>query len=272
MRRILKTSLVGAAAAALFRSPGMSRRPRSTGRRHRSCSPATGRTAITSARRSRSPAMWPSSAPRRRTLGLRVPFRRRAVGRGAEARRERRGGGDRFGTSVALSGAVALVGAPGAGVSGSPTCTVSTACSGRGAEAHRQRRAAGDAFAVRSRFRAPWLSSAHVNQGRLRRRNSEPGPRLGLRVPFRRRAVGRGAEARRERRAQGDELGASVAVSGDVALVGAPQPGWLPNDIRPGPGSAYVYRFDGGHWIESRSSSRGTGLSGTSSARRWRSR
>ena len=39
--------------------------------------------------------------------------------------------------------------------------------------------------------------------------------------------------------AQDDRLGTSIALSGDVALVGAP-----------GDTAAYVYRFDGVHWVE----------------------
>jgi len=54
--------------------------------------------------------------------------------------------------------------------------------------------------------------------------------------------------------AQGDYFGASVALSGDVALVGAPQPAptsvGIPSLEYPPPGAAYVYRFDGTHWVE----------------------
>src|SRR5690606_5294706 len=40
----------------------------------------------------------------------------------------------------------------------------------------------------------------------------------------------------------GAEFGRSVAVSGDVAVVGAPQ-----NSVR---GTGYVYRYDGASWVE----------------------
>ncbi len=46
--------------------------------------------------------------------------------------------------------------------------------------------------------------------------------------------------------AYGDWFGASVFVSGDVALVGAPGPEYDSNVT----GAAYVYRFDGSSWIE----------------------
>jgi hypothetical protein len=42
--------------------------------------------------------------------------------------------------------------------------------------------------------------------------------------------------------AAGDRFGAAVAIAGDVALVGAPYDG--------GTGSAYVFRFDGGSWVQ----------------------
>ena len=44
----------------------------------------------------------------------------------------------------------------------------------------------------------------------------------------------------------GDKCGSSVAISGDVAVVGAPE------DTPAGPlsGSAYIFRFDGNSWIQ----------------------
>ena len=44
----------------------------------------------------------------------------------------------------------------------------------------------------------------------------------------------------------GDGYGASVAVAGDIIVVGAP----LDDDNGGASGSAYVYRFEGGEWIE----------------------
>ncbi len=46
--------------------------------------------------------------------------------------------------------------------------------------------------------------------------------------------------------AAGDNFGWSVAISGDVAVVGAP----LDNDAVPFSGSAYVFRFNGVDWLE----------------------
>ncbi len=43
-----------------------------------------------------------------------------------------------------------------------------------------------------------------------------------------------------------DEFGHSVAISGDVAIVGAR----LHDHQGPGSGAAYVYRFDGTSWVE----------------------
>src|SRR5262249_47654789 len=41
-------------------------------------------------------------------------------------------------------------------------------------------------------------------------------------------------------------FGSSVAISGDVVVVGA----WNDDDTGAASGSAYVFRFDGSHWIE----------------------
>ena len=46
--------------------------------------------------------------------------------------------------------------------------------------------------------------------------------------------------------AAGDNFGNSVAISGDVAVVGAP----LDNDAAPFSGSAYVFRYNGVDWLE----------------------
>ncbi len=44
----------------------------------------------------------------------------------------------------------------------------------------------------------------------------------------------------------GDHFGESVSISGDVALIGAPEE----DKIVPGPGKAYVFRWNGSNWVE----------------------
>ena len=48
--------------------------------------------------------------------------------------------------------------------------------------------------------------------------------------------------------AAGDEFGFSIAVSGDVAIVGAPYADLPPNITDAG--AAYIFRFDGSEWVE----------------------
>ena len=47
--------------------------------------------------------------------------------------------------------------------------------------------------------------------------------------------------------AAGDEFGFSIAVSGDVAIVGAPYADLPPNITDAG--AAYIFRFDGSEWV-----------------------
>ena len=253
MRRILKTSLVGAAAAALFTVTGNVSATALDWQEAQKLLASDGAHSDyfgTSVALSGDVALVGAPGDARSVYVYRfdgaqwVEEQTLVASDGAE--------GDRFGTSVALSGAVALVGAPGAGVSGSAYVYRFD-----GVQWVEEQKlvasdgAAGDAFGG-----SVALSGAVALVG-ARQPGTPPPPQF--RSPGRGSAyVYRfdGAQWVEEQKlvasdgAQGDELGASVAVSGDVALVGAPQPGWLPNDIRPGPGSAYVYRFDGGHWIE----------------------
>jgi len=253
MRRILKTSLVGAAAAALFTVTGNVSATALDWQEAQKLLASDGAHSDyfgTSVALSGDVALVGAPGDARSVYVYRfdgaqwVEEQKLVASDAAE--------GDRFGTSVALSGAVALVGAPGAGVSGSAYVYRFD-----GVQWVEEQKlvasdgAAGDAFGG-----SVALSGAVALVG-ARQPGTPPPPQF--RSPGRGSAyVYRfdGAQWVEEQKlvasdgAQGDELGASVAVSGDVALVGAPQPGWLPNDIRPGAGSAYVYRFDGGHWIE----------------------
>src|SRR5690349_17175369 len=49
---------------------------------------------------------------------------------------------------------------------------------------------------------------------------------------------------------QEDTFGAAVAIDGNVAIISAPQPGSTTGGIPAGPGRAYIFRNEGGSWVQ----------------------
>ncbi len=153
--------------------------------------------------------------------------------------------GDQFGSSVALDGNTAVVGAPFSGGAGSAYVFVRNSA---GVWSQQQKLTASDAAAGDFFGGSGAVSGDTAVVGA----HQAPGTLVGAAYVFVRSA---GIWTQQQKLtasdgAAGDEFGVSVAVSGDTAVVGAPLAPFDSEFLSPGPGSAYVFVRSGGVWSQ----------------------
>lgn len=157
---------------------------------------------------------------------------------------------DRFGTSVAISGEAAVVGADGNGDYGPGSGAAYVFERQEGAWGEVQKLLASDGVAVDSFGESVGISGEIVVVGA--RNHSDNGPRSGAAYVFERDAEGVWVEVQELLASDGaseDEFGRSVAVSGETVVVGA----WEHGDNGSRSGAAYVFERDAaGVWSEVR--------------------